>query len=135
MTSRLANSFSEKKRPCVGGRTIAVQTVIFLPFVLEQETERNEEMRNVTARSVPPQIPQVRTTRLDVAAFLLVQGFQIARVDFEGTTAIFIFDDPRSQGEAVTREFYNGAQVVASEYADSQKRIRDLLWEAKRRGS
>jgi len=83
----------------------------------------------------PPQTPQSRTTRLDVAAFLIVRGFQIARVDFEGNTAVFIFDDPQQRAEVTMREFYNGGQVAASEYAAAQKRTRDLMWEAKRRAS
>jgi hypothetical protein len=33
------------------------------------------------------------------------------------------------------REFYNGGQVAASEYAGAQKQVRDLMWEAKRRAS
>jgi hypothetical protein len=27
------------------------------------------------------------------------------------------------------REFYNGGQVAASEYAGAQKQVRDLMWE------
>ena len=84
-------------------------------------------------RNTPATISQSRTTRLDVAAFLLVRGFQIARVDFEGNTATFTFDDPEERADSVTREFYNSGQVAASEYAAAQKRTRDLLWEAKRR--
>lgn len=91
-------------------------------------------MRNTASRSLPPQIPQSRTTRLDVAAFLLVRGFQIARVEFGGNTGTFIFEDPEKRAEPTTREFYNGGTCAASEYADAQKRTRDLLWEAKRRG-
>jgi len=83
----------------------------------------------------PPQAPQSRTTRLDVAAFLIVRGFQIARVDLDGATATFIFDDPQQRAEATIREFYNGSQVAASEYSAAQKRTRDLMWEAKRRAS
>jgi hypothetical protein len=86
-------------------------------------------------RSLPPQIPQSRTTRLDVAAFLLVLGFQIARVDLEGVTAAFTFNDPDKRADSAMREFYNGGQVAASEYPGAQKRVRDLMWEAKRRDS
>lgn len=97
--------------------------------------ERKESMRNTTTRSLPPQIPQSRTTRLDVAAFLLVRQFQIARVEFEANAATFVFEDPERRADATIREFYNGGQVVASEYAGAQKRTRDLMWEAKRRDS
>lgn len=90
-------------------------------------------MRRPTDQRVPPQLPQSRTTRLDVAAFLLVRGFQIALVDLDGGTATFTFTDPERRADSVMREFYNGAQVAASEYAGAQKRVRDLLWEEKRR--
>jgi uncharacterized protein DUF5659 len=86
-------------------------------------------MKKVT----PPQLSQSRTTRLDVAAFLIVREFQIASVDLDGATATFVFEDPDRQADSVMREFYNGAQVVASDYAGAQKRVRDLMWEARRR--
>ena len=89
-------------------------------------------MERTSGRYLPPQTPQTRTTRLEVAAFLIVRGFPIARVDFEGSTAIFVFDDYERRADSVIREFYNGAQVIASEYAAAQKRTRDLMWEAKR---
>lgn len=85
------------------------------------------------SRSAPSQTPQTRTTRLDVAAFLLVRRFEIAQVQFENGTATFTFNDPEGKGDAVAKSFYNGAQVPANEYADAQKRVRDLMWEAKRR--
>jgi hypothetical protein len=84
-------------------------------------------------RSPAAETPSIRTTRLDVAAFLLVRGFEVASVEFENPTATFQFRDPENRADAVTKEFYNGGQVPASEYADAQKRIRDLMWEAKRR--
>jgi hypothetical protein len=76
--------------------------------------------------------PCIRTTRLDVAAFLLVRGFEVSSVEFENPTATFQFNDPENRADAVIKDFYNGGQVSASEYADAQKRIRDLMWEAKR---
>jgi hypothetical protein len=75
---------------------------------------------------------QFSTTRLDVAAFLLVRGFAISEVKFDGSTASFAFGDPGRSADAVVKDFYNGAQVPANEYADAQKRVRDLMWEAKR---
>jgi hypothetical protein len=68
----------------------------------------------------------------DVAAFLLVRGFALSQVELENTTATFVFFDPKRHGDAVIKDFYNSAQVSASEYADAQKRVRDLMWEAKR---
>jgi Domain of unknown function (DUF5659) len=84
--------------------------------------------------SVQPQ-RHAKTTRLDVAAFLLVRGFQILQVDLSGNTATFIFEDPDLRGDSVVREFYNSGQVSANEYGAAQKRVRDLMWEAKRRAS
>ncbi len=79
------------------------------------------------------EIHQFSTTRLDVAAFLLVRGFAISEVRFDVSTATFTFGDPKMSADAAVRDFYNGAQVPANEYADAQKRVRDLMWEAKRR--
>lgn len=76
---------------------------------------------------------QFSTTRLDVAAFLLVRGFAISEVNLDGSTATFAFGDPKRIADATAKDFYNGAQVPANEYADAQKRVRDLMWEAKRR--
>ena len=92
-------------------------------------------MKTPTLRHVPPQqAPRICTTRLDVAAYLLVRGFEISDVKLEGPTATFAFKDPETNGDTAIRDFYNGAQVPANEYADAQKRTRDLMWEAKRRG-
>ena len=85
------------------------------------------------ASATPAQAPQARTTRLDVAAYLLVRGFEISDVKLEGPTATFAFKDPKLTGDAAIRDFYNSAQVPANEFADAQKRVRDLMWEAKRR--
>lgn len=74
----------------------------------------------------------IRTTRLDVAAFLLVRGFALSQVELEDATATFVFLDPNRHGDAIIKGFYNGAQVSASEYADAQKRVRDLMWGARR---
>lgn len=76
---------------------------------------------------------QFSTTRLDVAAFLLVRGLAISEVKLVSSTASFAFGDPEGTADAAARDFYNGAQVPANEYADAQKRVRDLMWEAKRR--
>jgi hypothetical protein len=83
-------------------------------------------------QSLTTEHPTIRTTRLDVAAFLLVRGFDVSNVEFEHPTAIFSFRDPEHRADTVIKDFYNGGQVSASEYADAQKRVRDLMWEAKR---
>lgn len=92
-------------------------------------------MGKATTQRIPPRLTQSRTTRLDIAAFLLVRGFQILVVDFETATATFTFNDPEQRADSVTREFYNGGQVVANEYASAQKQVGDLMWEARRRAS
>ena len=88
-----------------------------------------------SASNIPQKIPPARTTRLDVAAFLLVRGFAILHTQCENATATFIFDDPDRQADSVVRDFYNGGQVSAKDYAAAQKRVRDLMWEAKRQAS
>jgi hypothetical protein len=105
----------------------------FSAFLFWNGMDRKESMGKPTDRRAPPPPPQSRTTRLDVAAFLLCRGFQIALVDLQGSTATFIFDDPEQRAESTMREFYNGGQVTASEYAAAQKQTRDLMWAAKRR--
>ncbi len=72
------------------------------------------------------------TNHLDLAAFLLVRGFEVAGVEGETSSLTFVFNDPGGKGEAAMLEFYRGARVPANEYADAQKRVRDLMWEARR---
>jgi len=60
-----------------------------------------------TDHRLPPQEPQTRTSRLDVAAFLLCKGFQISLVELQGSTATVVFDDPEKRADSVMREFYN----------------------------
>ena len=92
-------------------------------------------MKASAVRHVPPQARQVSTSRLDVAAYLLVCNFEISDVKFDGPTATFAFKDPDLNGDAAIKAFYNSALVPANEYADASKRVRDLLWEARRKGS
>jgi hypothetical protein len=82
--------------------------------------------------TISPQLPQCRTTNLDVSAFLIVRGFQIARVDLNGAIATFVFDDPDRRADSVIREFHNGGEVAASAYSAALKRTRDLMWEVRR---
>jgi hypothetical protein len=93
--------------------------------------ERKNPVKEV--RNTPTKISETSTTRLDVAAYLLVRGFEISNVKLDGPTATFAFKDPNLNGDTAVKDFYNGAQVPANEYADAQKRVRDLMWEAKRR--
>lgn len=89
--------------------------------------------RSAQPRSQTPDSRQFSTTRLDVAAFLLVRGFAVTEVNLDGSTASFAFEDPKRSADSAAKDFYNGGQVPANEYADAQKRVRDLMWEAKRR--
>jgi len=75
----------------------------------------------------------IHTTHLDVAAYLLVRDFEVAGVEGSGSTLTFVFHDPGRQGEALVMEFYRGAAVPANRFADAQRRVRDLMWEARRR--
>jgi hypothetical protein len=62
-------------------------------------------------RSIPPQTSETRTARLDVAAFLLLRGFEISDVNLDCSTATFSFKDPNLNGDTAVKDFYNGAQV------------------------
>jgi hypothetical protein len=85
--------------------------------------------RSETSRSTN----HIRTTRLDVAAFLLVQGLELLHVEGSNSTVTFVFCTSTDVSADPTLDFYRGATVVAKLYADAQKRIRDLLWEQRRR--
>lgn len=74
-----------------------------------------------------------RTSHIDLAAFLLVRGFEVAGVEGDPNSLTFVFNDPSGSGETAMLEFYRGAAVPANEYADAQKRVRDLMWEHRRR--
>jgi Domain of unknown function (DUF5659) len=111
---------------------IAVLDLCIWPRCHFYVTGRKESMGKPTIRNTPATISQSRTTRLDVAAYLLVRGFEISDVKLNGPTATFAFQDPALSGDAAIKDFYNGAQAPANEYADAQKRVRDLMWEAKR---
>ena len=95
----------------------------------------NSAASSIPHKTLQAQKPQARTTRLDVAAFLLVRGFEVVHVQCENSTATFTFSDPDGRAESVVRDFYNGGQVSANDYAAAQKRVRDLMWEAKRQAS
>ena len=81
-------------------------------------------------RAPPTEV--TRTNHLDLAAFLLLGGFEVAGVEGDPNSLTFVFNDPGGKGEAAMLEFYRGARVPANEYADAQKRVRDLMWEARR---
>jgi hypothetical protein len=85
-------------------------------------------------RSETPQSANhIRTTRLDVAAFLLARGLDLLHVEGANSTVTFVFFASADISLDPTLDFYRGATVVAKLYADAQKRIRDLLWEQRRR--
>ena len=75
----------------------------------------------------------IRTTRLDVAAFLLARGLGLVHVEGSNSTVTFVFSASTDISPDPILDFYRGATVVAKLYADAQKRIRDLLWEQRRR--
>jgi hypothetical protein len=82
------------------------------------------------APRLPTQTLKTRTTSLDVAALLLVRGFEICDVKLGGSAATFAFKDPNLNGATAAKNFYNGTQVPPNAYANAQKRPRDLIWEA-----
>jgi hypothetical protein len=85
----------------------------------------------LTELKVPP-LKTIQTTRLDVAAYLIVRGFEISHVETGDSAVSFLFENAGGKGEQTMLEFYRGAIVAANKYADAQRRVRDLMWEARR---
>ncbi len=73
------------------------------------------------------------TKNVDIAAFLIVRGFRLLRgVCGEDDKISFFFED-NAAAEQVASEFYSGGQVPAREFADAARRIKDLVWEFRRK--
>ncbi len=73
------------------------------------------------------------TESADVAAFLVVRRFQLLRgVCGANDMVSFIFEDDGAAEQAVT-EFYSGGQVPAHEFAGAARRIKDLIWNFRKR--
>ncbi len=74
------------------------------------------------------------TKNVDIAAFLIVRGFRFLKgISDEKDMISFIFEDDHGTAEQTVSEFYSGGQVPASEFADAARRIKDLVWEFRRK--
>ena len=85
-------------------------------------------------KTATPPVITYSTANLDVAAYLLAGGFSILSAEpADGPKVSFTFADPKGRAEEACLNFYRGASVSARAFADAQRQIRDLMWEAKRR--
>jgi hypothetical protein len=75
---------------------------------------------------------RLTTDRLDVAAFLLLRGFEPVSVEGSTRNITFVFSDRNGLAEAERESYFTGAQVVAVEFIRAQRRIKDLLWNKRR---
>ena len=78
---------------------------------------------------------EIAISNLDLAAFLLVRGFTIDRLDQNGKTIIFIFSDPQNTGKQVIAEYYKNAPVPVKGYNAALRECRDLMFDLKRQTS
>ncbi len=67
------------------------------------------------------------TPDLNVAAFLLENGFQIMDAKRCNGKVIFIFSDPGKSADEVARSYFNGAQVVAVRFADRLRNLKTVV--------
>lgn len=73
------------------------------------------------------------TCRLDLVAYLLVEGFSLRSVTPRIGKVSFFFNDSEGGAEAAQLSFQSGAKVSANTYADASRRVRELVWDSKRR--
>ena len=78
---------------------------------------------------------EIGISNLDLAAFLLVRGFTIDRLDQNGKTIIFVFSDPQSIGTRVIAEYYKNAPVPVKSYNAALRECRDMMFDLKRQTS
>ena len=73
------------------------------------------------------------TCRLDLVAYLLVEGFSLHSVSPRVAMVSFFFNDAEGQAEEAQLHFQSGAKVSANTYSDAIRRVRELVFDAKRR--
>jgi hypothetical protein len=73
------------------------------------------------------------TCRLDLVAYLIVEGFSLHSVSPRVAMVSFFFNDAEGQAEAAQLRFQSGAKVSANTYSDAIRRVRELVFDAKRR--
>ncbi len=75
---------------------------------------------------------RLTTDRLDVAAFLLLRGFEPVSVEGSTRNITFVFADRNGLAQAERESYFTGAQVVAVEFVRAQRRVKDMLWNQRR---
>jgi hypothetical protein len=75
---------------------------------------------------------EISISNLDIAAFLVIRGFVIDRLEQNGPTIIFVFSDPDSMGKRVIAEFYRDPTVPIHSFTTALRLCRDRMWELKR---
>jgi hypothetical protein len=78
---------------------------------------------------------EIAISNLDLAAFLLVRGFMIDRLDQNGKTIVFIFNDPKNIGKQIIAEYYKNALVPVKSFNAALRECRDLMFDLKRQTS
>ncbi len=72
------------------------------------------------------------TESVDIAAFLMVRGFRLLKQSARNDVVIFIFED-NGAVERTVSEFYAGGLVSAHEFAGAARRIKDIVWDFRRK--
>jgi len=73
------------------------------------------------------------TNDLDIAAYLLANSYHIVQLAGKGSNISFVFDDSEGRVEDTVLRFYSGEKIAASTFADCQRRVRDIMWQQRRR--
>ncbi len=81
----------------------------------------------------PPSGEIFETFRLEITAWLLVEGFSLYKIEPRVGKVVFKFNDPEGKAEEAQLRFQSGAVVSANTYADAIRRVRELVFDAKLR--
>jgi len=73
------------------------------------------------------------TNDLDIAAYLLANSYRIVKLEGKGSNITFVFDDSEGRVDDTVLRFYSGEKIAASTFADCQRRVRDIMWQRRRR--
>lgn len=72
-----------------------------------------------------------KTDRIGLASFLLTRGLELIGVEGQGRSISFIFDGEDARAEI--ENFYNGAEVPAIEFLRCERKVKDEMWDQRRR--
>ncbi len=73
------------------------------------------------------------TFRLEITAWLLVEGFSLYKIEPRVGKVFFKFNDPEGKAEEAQLRFQSGATVSANTFFDAIRRVRELVFDAKLR--